>query len=213
MNKIGLFTGIGVTAIIVLILGVSMFNWFNPNPINNLDNLDVAHDFTVPSVDGADYTLGDDTGKVIAFNMVYTRCMMGCSVQMANLAGVRNKLVANGQMDNVKFVTMSFDTIMDSLSTMEGYANTYGNGTDTSQWQFLMPQSEDLLNAIADAYDFTYTLTGDNMTMNGMDMGPEYNHDFIVFLIDQNGNIRHKTIGKSFETDDLYWPIDFLLNE
>ncbi len=220
MNQAKLIATISFTLIVGTLLGVTLFSVLNPNPIKELDIGGNAPEFTLPSFDGTNYSLSDDLGKVVVLTFLFTRCQMGCALISSNMATVRDILVDNNQMDQVKFITIDFDYKYDEMSDLVEYANIYSDSS--AQWQFLLGD-QNQTDEVVDDYDFYYEEEGINMTLNGVDLGPSYVHLFAVYLIDPlgrlrtdplyNGGVKFYVGGIDWKPDELYYPIDFLLNE
>lgn len=226
MNRTKLIGLIGFVTIVGVLVGVTIVKLSNPYPFDSIEVGEKAGDFTLPSVDGKDYTLSSDSGKVIVLTFMYTRCQMGCATISANMASVRNKLVDEGLMSQVKFVSINFDYNYSTMDDLIKYGKVYSNNTD--QWQFVMGD-ESQTNKTMDVFDFPHFVDeGVNMTMTNemnmtMNMGPSLSHAFLVYLIDQDGNLRNNPnivgnekwylTGKEWKSDDLYLPVHYLLNE
>ncbi|MHA2252439.1 MAG: SCO family protein [Candidatus Kariarchaeaceae archaeon] len=197
----------------------------NDEGITSLPNFGLAADFTLPSIDGTNYTFSADAGKVRLVTFFYTKCQAGCSVITSRLAGVQDQIIKQDLTDSVQITSVDFDHIHDNMTDLMHYAHIFTNSTD--YWQFLLGNENQTLDVVHD-WNFNFTLepmitsttetstaTTTNTTDHSIHEGHEvvYIHPFIVYFIDQQGDIRRLFLGLDWTIDDVFEVIDFLLNE
>ena len=164
-------------------------------------------DFTLPSIDGSDYTFSSDSGKIRVVSFIYTDCQMGCAVITSQMAEVRTALNRSSflglraNLDDVKFITIDFDYVNDSMSELQLYANRFSS--DLSTWQFVMGDKAQT-DATAIDWNFSFNYSA-KMQM--------YIHPFILYIVDGEGNVRRIFLGLDWETEVVVETINFLASE
>lgn len=213
---------IGFSTIILVIAGVSIISLINPNPIKELDVLGSSTDFTLPSIDGTDYTFSSDEGKVRVVTFLYTKCTAGCGVLATKMGSVWNHLIEDGMGDNIKFISIDFDFQFDNMTDLTEYAHRFTE--DTSRWQWLLGD-QNQTEKVTDEWNFYYewvnmtevtnTDTTDTTDDHSEHTGHEvvYSHIFAIYIVDQEGNFRKIFYGLLWENDELYNTVEFLIKE
>ena len=204
MSKSKLYSLIGLITIITIIVVASIAN---QSSIEELDVIMSPDDFTLPSIDGSDYTFSSDSGKIRILSFIYTDCQMGCSIVTTKMLQVQSALNRSSllgfraNLDDVKLVTIDFDYVNDTMSDLDTYANTYSS--DTSKWQFLMGDKTQT-DTITDNWNFSFNWSVE------MDM---YTHPFVLYIVDGDGDVRRLFLGLDWETEVVIETINFLASE
>jgi protein SCO1/2 len=204
ISKTWLYSLVGLITIISIIVVASIAN---QSSIEELDVIMTPGDFTLPSIDGSDYTFSTDSGKIRVLSFIYTDCQMGCGVVTANMAKVRNALNRSSMLglranlNDVKFVTIDFDYENDSMSDLQDYANKFSS--DLSMWQFVMGDKTQT-DEIAQNWNFSF---------NYSSMMQMYIHPFVLYIVDGEGLVRRMFLGLDWETEEVVETINFLASE
>ncbi len=75
-------------------------------------------------------------GKVLVVGYIYTHCPDVCPLITENMKKIYSNLSSNGLLNNVMFLSITFDPGRDKPSTLKEYMKIYGIDT-TSRWMFL----------------------------------------------------------------------------
>jgi cytochrome oxidase Cu insertion factor (SCO1/SenC/PrrC family) len=216
---------IGFSTIIVILLVVSFGGIIDFNDddegITSLYNYGEVTDFTLPSVDGSNYTFSSDDGKIRILTFIYTKCMQGCYTLSLTMSALFERLEQETLLDTVKLVSIDFDYIFDNMTDLQTYASVFSDSTD--EWQFVLG-SQNQTDQVAKDWNFDFQLQ--NTTANDMettttttehdhvhDHEVVYLHAFITYVIDQNGNLRKYLWGKDWTVDEAIKTIEFLIEE
>lgn len=225
---------IAIGAMVIIIGSLMVFSYFQNNNssqsefnFNNLPtypfpgNVSVAPDFTLPNINGQNYTFSADAGKIRLVDFFYTKCQgnLGCSLASQKLFFVYSKLKENNQLDKVRIISIDFDYINDTMSSLRTYANTYTQ--DTTNWQFLLG-NETQTKKTTSEWGFYYAINNvtANVTTTSLQLNhgdaahPDpYVHSLIIYFIDQSGHWRYAALGDYWTVTDAYAVITALLNE
>ena len=217
---------------IVLLSSVSLYVWINTDEDDgytalSLEDFGTSADFTLTDINEDNITFSDFTGKVRLVTFIYTACTQGCSVitlRMMNMLATLNQKHQN----NIEFFIIDFDYMHDNLTTLGKYSETLAGESGvptnmnflwsdkdtinqtTEEWEFFFElQSSPMMNMTTDM-DMTDTTTSD-------DVGGHLEHDivwlhpFIVYLVDQEDNLRKKIWGLDWEQNEVVDLIEQLL--
>ena len=211
---------VGLSIFIVILLSSAIyFQFFETQKIQSLPDLGEVEDFTLPSINGDDFTFSSTDGNIRFVWFVYTKCQQGCSVLTTKIADVYDQLQKKGKADNVDMITIDFDFQFDSMQNLTFYADLYYQPGDS--WEFLLG-NENQTREVTFNWNFYFELSS---PINDTDHGGtlallhdgshevEYIHAFIFYVIDKNNHLRRQFIGLEWEAQDVIETVDFLNSE
>ena len=137
-------------------------------------------------------------GKNVVMGFIFTHCPDICPMTTNNMQRVEKKLKEN-KINNVTFVSLTFDPMRDTPSVLKQYAEI--RGIDLSNWHFLTGNQNSIdsvknkMNILAIAGDTTYTPDGT----------PSYffTHTDRISLIDKSGRVRKNYSGSKIDVDEI----------
>lgn len=130
-------------------------------------------------------------GKPFILNFIFTRCQLPemCPASTARMAELQNRAAEAG-LEDLQFVTITFDPEFDSPGVLRQYADGYG--IDSGNFHLLTnsdPQiCEDLLRRFG-----ILTIEEDGTI----------NHTMATFLIDKNGRVSYRKEGSQWAVQDF----------
>ncbi|MEK2646652.1 SCO family protein [Bdellovibrio sp. BCCA] len=133
-------------------------------------------------------------GQPVVISMAYTSCAYACPLIISQMQQLEKEVDAQGL--KARFVIVSFDPKVDTPSVMKKYAE---KRKLSSRWSLYTSSSDKTPREIANLLGIKYK------KMEGND----YDHSFIVTVLDKEGVIRGQQIGADKEPKEL---IKFLKN-
>jgi protein SCO1/2 len=130
--------------------------------------------------DGRRLTLADLDGHVMVAAMVYTSCTAVCLRVTEDMKKIEQQL--SGVDRDVRYVLFSLDPGRDTPEAMRQFASAHH--LDTNRWR-LVAASEDGVRDLAAVLGVKY-----QAEENG-----EIAHSAMVFVIDDDGVVRHRQVG------------------
>jgi protein SCO1/2 len=137
--------------------------------------------------DGRSLTLVDLRGEVMLAAMVYTSCTSVCIMVTEQMKAIEQQLAG---VDDVKYVLFSLDPGRDSPEAMRAFAREHK--LDGTRWR-LMATTEDGVRDLAAVLGVKY-----QPEENG-----EIAHSAMVFVIDEDGVVRHRQVGVGKDSSEL----------
>jgi len=159
------------------------------SPEQQLPKIAPAPGFTLTSQDGAQISLADLRGKVVAVTFIFTLCTATCPVLTPMMSLVQDRLGPDFGT-NVAFVSITIDPERDTPEMLKLYAQMYG--ADLAGWSFLTGEAA----AIQD-------LTRRYGVFASKTAGGDIEHSFLTSIIDRHGIIRVQYLGVRF--DPIWW--------
>lgn len=137
-------------------------------------------------------------GKVVVLGLIFTHCPDICPLITNNMERIQQE-VKKGNMNDVSFVSISFDPLRDKPSVLKEYAEV--REIDMTNWVFLTGRQSEVdslkkqLHYVAIAGDTTYSESGE----------PSYFfvHTDRITLMDKDGRVRREYKGSSVNVDDV----------
>jgi cytochrome oxidase Cu insertion factor (SCO1/SenC/PrrC family) len=174
-------------------------------------------DFTLTNSNNESYTFSQDDGKIRVVNFFYTKCPgdEGCSLITLKLTELFSEVRQHNYLDKIKFLSIDFDYINDTVADLGEYANKYT--TDTENWQFLIGNKTEIDN-VTDEWNYYFAINNGTSSL-GLNHGDEvhgvdpYDHTLTIYVIDQNGNIRKFLLGTAWEIENAFNSLEFLIEE
>jgi protein SCO1/2 len=138
--------------------------------------------------DGRELQLAGLRGDVMVAAMVYTSCTSVCIMVTEQMKAIEQQLA--GTDADVKYVLFSLDPGRDTPEAMRTFAREHR--LEDSRWR-LMAASEDGVRDLAAVLGVKY-----QQEENG-----EFAHSAMVFVIDDNGVVRHRQVGVGKDSSEL----------
>ena len=148
-----------------------------------------APEFTLTSQDGAQVSLTDFRGKVVAVTFIYTFCTDTCPVLTPMMSFVQDRL---GRDFGVKiaFVSITVDPERDTSEALKEYAQAFG--ADLRGWSFLTGAPEAIREATR-----RYGVFAAKTAYGDVD------HSFLTSVVDRHGILRVQYLGIRFDPDEF----------
>jgi len=187
-----------VLALVILVSGLTAFAMLmGPSPnateaaseTQPLPKIAPAPGFTLTSQDGAQVTLADLSGKVVAVTFIFTRCTATCPVLTPMMSLVQERL-GRDFGSKIAFASITVDPEHDTPEMLKLYAQAYG--ADVVGWSFLTgPPS-----VIAD-------LTRRYGVFAAKNADGDIEHSFLTSIVDQRGILRVQYLGVRFDPEEF----------
>jgi protein SCO1/2 len=155
--------------------------------------------FALTSQDGAQVTLADFRGKVVAVTFIFTLCTATCPVLTPMMSFVQDQLGRDFGA-KIAFVSITVDPERDTPQVLKAYAQSFG--ADLAGWSFLTgdPQAIQDVTRRYGVYA-AKTETGD------------VDHTFLTSIVDRNGILRVQYLGVRFDSEEFRRDLLSLLEE
>jgi len=141
---------IPVALIIAAALAFAVFQ-----PIQVLPRIRLSPGYLLVNQDDQTITSEDARGDIVLYTFTYSRCGAECADMYETLREVQSRLGEVDAGDNdIKFITISFDTQRDTPEVLQDYAASLG--ADTSRWQFATGDPGHLENVIKAGFEVYY---------------------------------------------------------
>lgn len=139
--------------------------------------------------EGKKVNLESFRGKPVVISMAYTSCVYTCPLIVAQMQQIEKALVAKGKKD-VRFVLVSFDPEKDKPAVLKAF----GKKKELSgQWSLLTSKSDKEPREIASVLGIKYSKVE----------GGDYDHSFIITVLDADGVPRGRQVGAAGDPKDL----------
>lgn len=146
-------------------------------------------------------------GKISIIGLIYTNCPDVCPLITNNMQRIQRSLIKQG-MDDINFVSVSFDPERDKPSVLKEFAEL--REIKTIHWQFLTGKQSDIdslrrqLRFLAIAGDTTKTSSGK--------LSYSFVHTDRIYLMDKNLKVRKYYKGSEVNLDEITEDVKLLLN-
>ena len=158
-----------------------------------------APEFTLTSQDGAQISLADLRGKVVAVTFIFTLCTATCPVLTPMMSLVQDRL-GRDFGSKIVFASITVDPERDTPEMLKLYAQMYG--ADVAGWSFLTGPPP----VIAD-------LTRRYGVFAAKDANGEVEHSFLTSIVDQRGTLRVQYLGVRFDPEEFRRDLVSLVKE
>lgn len=128
-------------------------------------------------------------GQPVVISMAYTSCAYTCPLILAQMQQIEKKLAENGKKQ-VRFVLVSFDPEKDTPEVLKAYAK---KKQLSGQWSLLTAKNDKAPREIASVLGIKYSKVE----------GGDYDHSFIITVLDKEGVPRGRQVGASADPKDL----------
>lgn len=128
-------------------------------------------------------------GKPVVISMAYTSCAYTCPLILSQMQQIEKKLAEAGKKD-VRFVLVSFDPEKDTPAVLKAYAKKKNLSV---QWDLLTAKTDKEPREIASVLGIKYSKVE----------GGDYDHSFIITVLDKEGVPRGHQVGSNADPKDL----------
>jgi protein SCO1 len=158
-----------------------------------------APGFTLTSQDGAQISLANLRGKVVAVTFIFTRCLDTCPVLTPMMSMVQDRL-GHDFGSKIVFASITVDPEHDTPEMLKLYAQAYG--VDVAGWSFLTGPPP----IIAD-------LTRRYGVFAAKNANGDIEHSFLTSIVDRRGILRVQYLGVRFDPEEFRRDLASLLRE
>ena len=148
-----------------------------------------APEFTLTSQDGAQVSLTDFRGKVVAVTFIYTFCTDTCPVLTPMMSFVQDRLGPDFGT-KIAFVSITVDPARDTPEVLKEYAQAFGANLDG--WAFLTG-APDTIREVTRRYGVFAAKTTDG----------DVDHSFLTSIVDPRGVLRVQYLGARFDPEEF----------
>ena len=148
-----------------------------------------APEFTLTSQDGAQVSLADFRGKVVAVTFIYTFCTDTCPVLTPMMSFVQDRLGSDFGT-KVSFVSITVDPARDTPEMLKEYAQAFG--ANLAGWAFLTG-APDTIREVTRRYGVFAATTADG----------DVDHSFLTSIVDPRGVLRVQYLGARFDPEEF----------
>jgi protein SCO1/2 len=158
-----------------------------------------APDFVLRAQDGAEVTLKQYRGKVVAVTFIFASCSVTCPLLTAKMATVQNRLGA-AFGTRIAFLSVTVDPEHDTPDVLKRYAQSFG--ADPAGWRFLTG-SPSLIQDLERRYG----------VFASKSPGREIEHTNLTSLVDAHGMLRVQYLGVRFDPGEFQRDLLSLVEE
>jgi protein SCO1/2 len=158
-----------------------------------------APGFTLISQDGAQISLADLRGKVVAVTFIFTLCTATCPVLTPMMSLVQDRLGPDFG-NKVVFASITVDPEHDTPEMLKLYAQMHG--ADVAGWSFLTGPP-----AVIQDLTRRYGVFA-SKSANG-----DIEHSFLTSIVDQRGILRVQYLGVRFDPEEFRRDLVSLMEE
>jgi protein SCO1/2 len=171
-----------------------------PTPDHSgLPTMGEAPDFVLRAQDGAEVTLKQYRGKVVAVTFIFASCSVTCPLLTAKMATVQNRLGA-AFGTRIAFLSVTVDPEHDTPDVLKRYAQSFG--ADPAGWRFLTG-SPSLIQDLERRYG----------VFASKSPGREIEHTNLTSLVDPHGMLRVQYLGVRFDPGEFQRDLLSLVEE
>ncbi len=188
-----------VALIIVAALAFATFE-----PIQVLPRIRLAPGYLLTDQAATPLTSEDVRGDIVLYNFGYSGCGQECAAMNETMIEIQDRLteVDVGDTD-LRFVTISFDSAVDTPSALQQYADRLG--ANTEQWFFASGEPDHLANVVKAGFEAYYEPRDDG----------SFTFDPVFVLVDGWGVIRgeYRYQTNASDADKILHHLDILGEE
>jgi protein SCO1/2 len=151
------------------------------------------------SQDGAQVSLADLGGKVVAVTFIFTRCTATCPVLTPMMSLVQDRL-GRDFGSKIVFASITVDPEHDTPEMLKLYAQAYG--ADVAGWSFLSGPPP-VIGELTRRYGVFASKNADG----------DIEHSFLTSIVDRSGILRVQYLGVRFDPEEFRHDLLSLLRE
>ena len=177
------------------------------------DSLPIEEDLSGKSYallnqDSVDVTYPENVkGSLAVVGYIFTNCPDICPLTTNNMRLIQDRVKEEG-IENVKFVTITFDPKYDTPSVLKKYAEI--RKLDTTDWMFLTGDKSVTDRVVRDVG--VVAAPSDSTEMESGDMMYFFVHTDRISLMDEENRIRKSYLGSRINIDEIVEDIKTLAN-
>ncbi len=146
-------------------------------------------------------------GKVAVVGYIFTNCPDICPLTTNNMRLIREQ-IEKDNLDNVEFVSISFDPEIDRPSVLKKFSELHG--VNFNNWEFLTGEKsviKDLMNDIG-----VVAIVGDSTTFDDGSKSYYYIHTDRIQLFDEQGRVRKNYLGSKVNIKEVAEDLERLID-
>jgi protein SCO1/2 len=153
--------------------------------------IDKASDFELVNQNNEEIRLNQFLGKVVVLSFIYIRCPMPkmCPLTTKNFRRLQESL-EDELSKNVVLLLITFDPDSDTPGALKKYGEMYG--ADFSNWHFLTGTKQ-AIDKVCDDYGIIHERQENALIR----------HSVILYLVDQEQNVRKMYIGNKWKPEEI----------
>ncbi|MCF8242570.1 MAG: SCO family protein [Melioribacteraceae bacterium] len=182
---------------ILLLTGLSLFVW----GCNNLEVIEDLSDdqYKFINQDSSAVNFPEKyKGKIVVMGFIFTNCPDICPLTTNNMRLIQERVKEEG-IENVQFVSLSFDPDFDTPAILKKYAEL--RSLDLSNWEFLTGDIDDIHSLLKTVQVFA--VKGDSSVTPKGNVIQYYIHTDRIALIDQESVIRKNHFGSKANIEEI----------
>ena len=137
-------------------------------------------------------------GKIAIIGLIYTNCPDVCPLITNNMQRIQRSLIQQG-MENINFVSVSFDPERDKPSVLKEFALLREISTD--HWQFLTGKHSDI-DTLRRRLRFL-AIAGDTIKTSDGKINYSFVHTDRIYLMDKDLKVRKYYKGSDVNLDEI----------
>jgi protein SCO1/2 len=173
--------------------------WLAATQEQPLPKIAPAPGFALTSQDGAQISLAELRGKVVAVTFIFTRCSATCPVLTPMMSLVQDRL-GRDFGNEIAFASITVDPEHDTPETLKLYAQMYG--ADVAGWSFLTGPPP-MISALIRRYG----------VFASRNASGDIEHTFLTSIVDRHGILRVQYLGVRFDPEEFRRDLLSLLRE
>jgi protein SCO1/2 len=157
--------------------------------------------FTLTNQDGKRISIKDFRGKALAITFIYTRCPLPeyCTKMSTNFSDLARQLQNSDLKDEIRLLSVSFDTKTDTPKVLKDYGLAYLRGIekpDFTVWQLATGTDKEVRD-IAGFFGLRYETESDENNQT------QFNHSLRTIVITPEGKVQKVFSGNEWTNGDL----------
>jgi protein SCO1/2 len=203
-----ILSSIILTILITSLIGISLYQNYSENQVNDLPVYNQINQFTLPSITGENFTYVPNENPVMIVSFMYTKCPgdSGCSLITQNMDILEDRL-ENSEFQDTTMLSIDFDYVNDTMTDLKNYATLFTNNFE--RWKFVLG-NENQTNSVAEQFGFYFSINSDLQLSHGENDDDPYVHPMITYILDRDGYIRKLIQGTDWNFDQILNSINYL---
>ncbi len=136
--------------------------------------------------------------KIGIVGYIFTNCPDICPLTTNNMRLI-NEGIEKAEIENVEFISISFDPEVDNPSVLKKFSKLHG--VDFENWEFLTGEKSMIDNLMKEVGVVAFV--GDSTTFNDGSKTYYFVHTDRIQLIDKEGRIRKNYLGSKINIDEI----------
>lgn len=199
MLAVGLLAAATALAALIVLVKPSRHATDRDPEAQSLPMIGPAPGFTLTSQDGAQISLADLHGKVVAVTFIFTRCAATCPVLTPLMSLVQDRLGSDFGR-KIAFASITIDPEHDAPDMLKLYAQAYG--ADLAGWSFLTGPPPVIADLTRRYGVFASKVVDGNIE-----------HSALTSIIDRRGILRVQYLGVRFDPEEFQRDLVSLVRE